>query len=180
MLQGPVPAVSHWSRRSGGLLWASLSHGGAAVHPTRSGFPDAVIPGTRISLEGDPEQISHRLRLLRIGRGALLPAAGVGCGCAEWLTVEGRAARLECHLPQSLRSSHLGGASEGPRIAGLAVWPSGGAVDSGSVVAQAVGMAKAWMAGCLAGAGRDAGLHGGGKTGSSLGSPRWIIFAGSS
>lgn len=57
-----------------------------------------------------------------------------------------------CHLLPSQRDlAPLGGASEGPQTAGLVVWPSGGAVGLGSVVARAVGAAKARTAeGCPA------------------------------
>lgn len=49
-----------------------------------------------------------------------------------------------CHLLQSQRDlAPLGGAREGPQIAEMAVWLSKGAVDSGLVVARAVGAAKA-------------------------------------
>lgn len=83
-----------------------------------------------------------------------------GCAAARrggrWCRMAGRRGQGGLagvrHLLQSRRDlAPLGGASEGPQIAGLAVWPSGGAVDSGSVVPRAVGAAKARMAGCLGG-----------------------------
>lgn len=66
-----------------------------------------------------------------------------GCAAARrggrWCRMAGRRGQGGLagvrHLLQSRRDlAPHGGASEGPQIAGLAVWPSGGAVDSGSVV----------------------------------------------